>query len=92
MTVLFIRLLLDLESPNIATVEQTHAALLAIQNAVYAKKGTLRQFLQVCVCVWPFACAHSLCRCAWQQMSCMGTVCECMYTQTELWLLDSLFL
>ena len=49
MTVMFIRLLLDLENPDYGTVEQTHAALLAIQNAIYARKGTLRQFLQVSV-------------------------------------------
>jgi hypothetical protein len=47
MTVIFLRLQLDLEDPDFSTVEQTHAALLAIQSAIYPRKGTLRQFLQV---------------------------------------------
>lgn len=46
MSVIFVRLSLDLEDPSYETVEQTHAALLAIQDAIYPRRGTLRQFLQ----------------------------------------------
>eukprot|EP00960_Hanusia_phi_P059466 764171-Hanusia_phi.AAC.14 len=46
MTVMFVRLHLDLEAPDYDTVLQTHRALLAIQVATYRRKGTLRQFLQ----------------------------------------------
>jgi hypothetical protein len=52
MTVIFVRLQLDLEEPDLNTVEQTHAALLAIQAAIYPRKGTLRQFLQVLVMLY----------------------------------------
>jgi hypothetical protein len=46
LSVIFISLWLDLESPDESTVEQAHQALLAIQKAIYRRKGTLRQFLQ----------------------------------------------
>ena len=46
MTVLFVRLHLDLEQPDEATVEGSHQALLTIQRAIYSRNGTLRQFLQ----------------------------------------------
>jgi CRP-like cAMP-binding protein len=46
MTVLFVRLHLDLENPDYDTVEDSHRALLAIQKAIYSRNGTLRQFLQ----------------------------------------------
>jgi hypothetical protein len=46
LTVMFIRLELDLEKPSHDTVLMTHKACLVIQNATYHCKGTLRQFLQ----------------------------------------------
>lgn len=47
MTVMFVRLDVELTShPNPEDVRQTHKALLAIQSAIYKRKGTLRQFLQ----------------------------------------------
>ena len=46
LTVIFIRLELDLEKPSLDTVQMTHKACLVIQNATYMYKGTLRQFLQ----------------------------------------------
>jgi hypothetical protein len=46
LTVIFIRLDLDLENPTLDTVQLTHKACLVIQNATYLYRGTLRQFLQ----------------------------------------------
>jgi hypothetical protein len=46
LTVIFIRLDLDLENPTLDTVQLTHKACLIIQNATYTYRGTLRQFLQ----------------------------------------------
>ena len=46
MTVLFVRLHLDLENPDHGTLEDSHRALLTIQKAIYTRNGTLRQFLQ----------------------------------------------
>ena len=56
LTVLFIRLELDLEKPSLHTVQMTHKACLVIQHAASLYRGTLRQFLQddkgcVAICV-----------------------------------------
>ena len=65
-TVLFVQLHLDLEDSGLDAVVAAHGALLAIQQAIYTRGGTLRQFLQddkgllaICVFGMPPLAAHS---------------------------------